>query len=174
MIELTMPHWIYLLGIVAVLVTMTLRRETPLICVVAAFILALVTTGNLVSAVQAVYNAIQVAFSELMGIVLIISIIVAMAKMLEETGIADRMFSPFRAIITGPGTAFWIMGVVIMVTSWVLWPSPAIALVGALLLPAALRAGLPPIGAAMAISMFGYGIALTTDFVIQGAPSISA
>ncbi|MCG8566851.1 MAG: hypothetical protein MI747_17405, partial [Desulfobacterales bacterium] len=47
-------------------------------------------------------------------------------------------------------------------------------LVGALLLPAALRAGLPPMGAAMAISMFGYGVALTTDFVIQGAPSLSA
>ncbi|MBU0971964.1 MAG: hypothetical protein KKC20_15015, partial [Proteobacteria bacterium] len=174
MVELTMSHWVYLLGIVAVLVTMALRKETPLICIVAAFILALVTKGELISAVQAVYTAIQVAFSELLGIVLIISIIVAMAKMLEETGIADKMFSPFRAVIKGPATAFWVMGFVIMVTSWLLWPSPAIALVGALLLPAALRAGLPPIGAAMAISMFGYGIALTTDFVIQGAPSISA
>jgi hypothetical protein len=174
MIELTMSHWVYLLGIAAVLITMAMRRETPLICIVAGFILALVTTGNLISAVQAVYNAIQIAFSELLGIVLIISIIVAMAKMLEETGIADKIFSPFRAVIKGPGTAFWVMGLVIMITSWLLWPSPAIALVGALLLPAALRAGLPPIGAAMAISMFGYGIALTTDFVIQGAPSISA
>lgn len=174
MIELTISHWVYLLGIIAVLITMALRRETPLICIVAAFILALVTTGDIVCAVQALYNAIQVAFSELLGIVLIISIIVAMAKILEETGIADKMFSPFRAMLKGPGTAFWVMGLVIMVASWLLWPSPAIALIGALLLPAALRAGLPPIGAAMAISMFGYGIALTTDFVIQGAPSISA
>lgn len=37
-----------------------------------------------------------------------------------------------------------------------------------------MKVGLPPIGAAMAISMFGYGVALTTDFVIQGAPSIAA
>ncbi len=174
MVELTAAHWVYLLGILTVLVTMTLRMETPLVCIASAFALALVTTGNLIGAVQAVFNAIQVAFSELLGIVLIISIIVAMAKMLEETGIADQIFSPFRAMLKGPLIAFWVMGVVIMISAWLLWPSPAIALVGALLLPAALKVGLPPIGAAMAISMFGYGVALTTDFVIQGAPSIAA
>lgn len=174
MTELTTAHWVYLLGILTVLVTMVFRRETPLVCIVCAFVLALVTTGNLISAVQAVFNAVQVAFSELLGIVLIISIIVAMAKMLEETGIASQIFHPFRAMLKGPSIAFWVMGMVIMICSWLLWPSPAIALVGALLLPAALKVGLPPIAAAMAISMFGYGIALTTDFVIQGAPSIAA
>ena len=61
-----------------------------------------------------------------------------------------------------------------MIVAWVIWPSPAIALVGALLLPGAIKAGLPPINAAMAISMFGYGCALTTDFIIQGAPGITA
>jgi len=66
------------------------------------------------------------------------------------------------------------MGIVIMLVAWVIWPSPAIALVGALLLPAAIKAGLSPINAAMAISMFGYGCALTTDFIIQGAPGITA
>ena len=174
MVELTAAHWIYLMGILTVLVTMTLRLETPLVCIVSAFVLALVTTGNLIGAVQAVFNAVQVAFAELLGIVLIISIIVAMAKMLEETGIADQIFHPFRAMLKGPLMAFWVMGVVIMICAWLLWPSPAIALVGALLLPAAMKVGLPPIGAAMAISMFGYGVALTTDFVIQGAPSIAA
>jgi len=174
MVELTAAHWIYLLGVLTVLVTMAMRRETPLVCIVSAFVLALVTTKSLIGAVQAVFNAVQVAFSELLGIVLIISIIVAMAKMMEETGIADQIFRPFRAMLKGPFIAFWVMGVVIMICAWLIWPSPAIALVGALLLPAAMKVGLPPIGAAMAISMFGYGIALTTDFVIQGAPGIAA
>ncbi len=174
MVELTSAHWVYVLGILTVLVTMTLRLQTPLVCIVCAFVLALVTTGNLIGAVQAVFNAIQVAFSELLGIVLIISIIVSMATMLEETGIANQIFSPLRVMLKGPSIAFWVMGVTVMISAWLLWPSPAIALVGALLLPAALKVGLPPIGAAMAISMFGYGIALTTDFVIQGAPSIAA
>jgi hypothetical protein len=174
MVELTAAHWVYLIGIVLVLVTMSLRMETPLVCVIASFVLALVTTGSLIQAVQAVFTAVQVAFSELLGVVVIISIIVAMARMLEETGMAEMMFRPLRSVLKSPLVAYWAMGAVIMVAAWLIWPSPAIALVGALLLPAAIEVGLPPICAAMSISMFGYGVALTTDFVIQGAPSIAA
>jgi hypothetical protein len=174
MVELTAAHWVYALFIVLVLATMALKRETPLVCVIGSFVLAWVITGDLVKAVQAVFNAITVAASELLGIVVIISLIVAMAKMLEETGLAEMMFRPVQGIMKTPSVAFWVMGGVIMIVAWVIWPSPAIALVGALLLPAAVKVGLPPIGAAMAISMFGYGCALTTDFIIQGAPGITA
>jgi len=124
--------------------------------------------------VQAIFNSLTVAAAELLGTVVIISVIVALAKMLEETGMAQQLFAPVSKLFRTPGMAFWIMGIVIMVAAWVIWPSPAIALVGTLLLPAAIKAGLPPIGAAMAISLFGYGCALTTDFVIQGAPGITA
>jgi TRAP-type C4-dicarboxylate transport system permease large subunit len=174
MVELTAAHWIYAIFIVIVLITMAMRRETPLICIIASFILAWVITGNLVKAVQAVFNSVTVVFSELLGVVTIISIIVAMAKMLEEVGLAEMMFRPVKSLIKSPGIAFWVMGFVIMIVAWVIWPSPAIALVGALLLPGAIKAGLPPISAGMAISMFGYGCALTTDFIIQGAPGITA
>ncbi len=174
MVELTAAHWVYLLGIVVVLATMVMRRETPLVCIVFSFILALFVTKGLISSVQAVFNSVVVAFSELLGIVVIISLIVAMAKMLEETGIAATMFNPVKKMLKSPGTAYWVMGGVIMIVAWLIWPSPAIALVGALLLPGAVEVGLPPICAAMAISMFGYGCALTTDFIIQGAPSIAA
>lgn len=174
MVEITLAHWIYALFVVLVLITMALRKETPLVCIVGSLILSWVVTGNLIRAVQAVFNAITVAASELLGIVVIISIIVAMAKMLEETGLAGMMFRPVQGLLRSWAIAYWIMGFVIMIVAWVIWPSPAIALVGALLLPGAIKAGLPPINAAMAISMFGYGCALTTDFVIQGAPGITA
>ncbi|OPY06829.1 MAG: hypothetical protein A4E67_01351 [Syntrophaceae bacterium PtaB.Bin038] len=172
--ELTLAHWVYAFFIVAVLVTMAMRRETPLVCIVASLVLAWVVTGGFVKAVQAVFNSLTVAFTELLGIIAIISIIVAMAKMLEETGLAEMMFRPVQRMLVSPEVAFWVMGVVIMLVAWLIWPSPAIALVGALLLPAAIKAGLSPINAAMAISMFGYGCALTTDFIIQGAPGITA
>ncbi len=174
MMELTAAHWVYALFIILVLLTMALKRETPLVCIVGSFILGWVVTGSLVGAVQAIFNSITVAASELLGIVVIISIIVAMAKMLEETGLAEMMFQPMQKALKSPGIAFWVMGFVIMIAAWIIWPSPAIALVGALLLPGAIKAGLPPINAAMAISMFGYGCALTTDFIIQGAPGITA
>lgn len=174
MVELTAAHWVYLGFVILVLVAMILRRETPLVCIIGAFILAWVVSGSLIGAVQAVFNAMVVAFNELLGIVAIISIIVALAKMMEECGLAHMMFGPLRRILKSPAPAFWVMGGVIMIVAWFIWPSPAIALVGALLLPAAIEVGLPPISAAMAISLFGYGVALTTDFVIQGAPSITA
>ena len=60
------------------------------------------------------------------------------------------------------------------IMSWFFWPSPATALVGAIFLPIAIKAGLPAIGLAMAINLFGHGIALSTDFIIQGAPSITS
>jgi hypothetical protein len=174
MVELTAAHWVYALFIVLVLVTMALRKDTPLVCIIGSFVLSWVITGNLVKAVQAVFNSVTVAFSELLGTVVIISLIVSMAKMLEECGLAEMMFRPVQKTLKSPAIAFWVMGFVIMLVAWVIWPSPAIALVGALLLPAAVKAGLPPINAAMAISMFGYGCALTTDFIIQGAPGITS
>jgi len=174
MVELTAAHWVYAFFIIVVLVTMALRKDTPLVCIVASFVLAWVVTSDFVKAVQAVFNSVTVAFSELLGIITIISVIVAMAKMLEETGLAEMMFRPVQKLLVSPEIAFWVMGFVIMLVAWVIWPSPAIALVGALLLPAAIKAGLSPINSAMAISMFGYGCALTTDFIIQGAPGITS
>jgi len=174
MVQLTAAHWVYAGFVVLVLLTMSLRRETPLVCIVASFVLSLVVTGSFVKAIQAIFNSLVVAATELFGIVAIIAIIVALSKMLEETGMAETMFRPAQKLLRSPAMAFWIMGVVIMVVAWFVWPSPTIALVGALLLPAAIRAGLPPISAAMAMSMFGYGCALTTDFIIQGAPGITA
>jgi hypothetical protein len=174
MAELAAAHWVYATFIILILITMAMRRETPLVCIIGSFILSWVITGNLVKAVQAIFNAVVVAASELLGVVVIISLIVAMAKMLEETGIAEMMFRPVQGVMKSPGVAYWVMGFVIMIVAWVIWPSPAIALVGALLLPGAIKAGLPPINAAMAISMFGYGCALATDFIIQGAPGITS
>ncbi len=45
---------------------------------------------------------------------------------------------------------------------------------GAILLPAAIAAGLPPISAGVAIAIAGQGMALSSDYVIQVAPGLSA
>jgi hypothetical protein len=45
---------------------------------------------------------------------------------------------------------------------------------GAVLLPVAIRVGLPALGVAMAMNLFGHGIALSGDFIIQGAPKLTA
>lgn len=47
-------------------------------------------------------------------------------------------------------------------------------LVGTLLLPVAIRAGLPPLVGAAAIAIAGQGMALSSDYMIQIAPMLSA
>ncbi|WAH38263.1 hypothetical protein [Alicyclobacillus dauci] len=47
-------------------------------------------------------------------------------------------------------------------------------MVGPMLMPIAVRAGLPIIGVAMTMNLFGHGIALSGDFIIQGAPKLTS
>jgi TRAP-type C4-dicarboxylate transport system permease large subunit len=97
-----------------------------------------------------------------------------MSKALTKTGVNDVMISPFTKLIRTPGLAYWTIGILMMVISWFFWPSPAVALLGAVLLPVALRVGLPALGVAMAMNLFGHGIALSGDFIIQAAPKLTA
>lgn len=171
---LTTLHWIYVLFIVLIIGFMVKRRDTTLICIVGIFILALVSTGSLASSISGVFNSFTFAITELMSTILIISIIVAMSTVLTRSGINDVMIAPFARFIKNPTLAFWVIGIVMMGISWFFWPSPAVALLGAVLLPVALRAGLPALGVAMAMNLFGHGIALSGDFVIQAAPKLTA
>ncbi|WP_057914582.1 hypothetical protein [Peribacillus muralis] len=173
-LELTALHWIYVVFIVLIIGFMVKRRDTTLICIIGIFLLALVATGSLASSISGVFNSFIFAITELMSTILIISIIVAMSTVLTKSGINDVMIAPFAKFIKNPALAFWIIGIIMMIISWFFWPSPAVALLGAVLLPVALRAGLPALGVAMAMNLFGHGIALSGDFIIQAAPKLTA
>jgi hypothetical protein len=173
-VELTVLHWIYLAFIVFIIGFMVARKDTSLICIVGIFLLAATATHSLSAAISGVFNSFIYAITELLPIILVISIIVAMSKVLTATGINDVMISPFTRFIRTPGWAYWTIGILMMIISWFFWPSPAVALIGAVLLPVAIRVGLPALGAAMAMNLFGHGIALSGDFIIQGAPKLTA
>lgn len=173
-IELTALHWIYVLFIILIIGFMVKRKDTTLVCIIGIFLIAIVATGNFASSISDIFNSFIFAITELMSTILIISIIVAMSQILTKTGINDMMIAPFTKIMNNSTLAFWTIGIVMMVVSWFFWPSPAVALLGAVLLPAALRAGLPALGAAMAMNLFGHGIALSGDFIIQAAPKLTA
>lgn len=173
-VELTALHWIYSLLVLLILGLMILRRDTSMACIAGIFIIGLVAKNSLSGAILGVFNSFIYAITELLGTILIISLIVAMSKILGETGANELMVAPAARLIKNPSLAYWVIGIIMMIISWFFWPSPGVALVGAVLLPVAIRVGLPAIGAAMAMNLFGHGIALSGDFIIQGAPTITA
>jgi hypothetical protein len=173
-VELTALHWTYVVFIFLIIGFMVMRRDTTLISIVGIFSLALIATGSLTASVSGIFSSFIYAITELLPTILVISIIVSMSKTLTSTGINDVMISPFSKLIRTPALAYWTIGIVMMVISWFFWPSPAVALLGAVLLPVAIRVGLPALGVAMAMNLFGHGIALSGDFIIQGAPKLTA
>lgn len=173
-VELTALHWIYVTFIVLIIGFMVMRRDTSIVCIVGIFLIAITATGSLSQSISSIFNSFSYAITELLSTILVISIIVAMSNTLTVTGINDVMISPFRKLIRNPTMAYWTIGILMMIISWFFWPSPAVALLGAVLLPVAIRAGLPALGVAMAMNLFGHGIALSGDFVIQAAPKLTS
>lgn len=173
-VQLNLLHWIYLLFTFLILGFMIFKRDTTLVCIIGVFLLSIIATRSIPSSIMTIFNSFIFAIVELLGTILIISIIVGMSSILTKTGISQIMVFPFSKLIKTPTLAYWIIGILMMVISWFFWPSPAVALLGAVLLPVAVEVGLPAIGVAMAMNLFGHGIALSGDFIIQGAPKLTA
>ena len=173
-IQLTSLHYIYLLFTLIILGVMVKKRDTTLVCILGIFLLSMVATSSLYQGIMGIFNSFIYAIVELMGTILIISVIVGMSTILTETGINEVMVSPFTKLIKNPTLAYWVIGILMMVISWFFWPSPAVALIGAVMLPVAIKAGLPALAVAMTMNLFGHGIALSGDFIIQGAPKLTA
>lgn len=171
---LTNLHYIYLLFIIIIIVAMVMKKDISLICIVGIFVLGIFGTSSISKSLMGVFNSFVYATKELMPTIFIISIVTAMSNALVAASINEELVSPFKKIINSYWLAYWVIGLVMMILSWFFWPSPAIALIGALFLPIAKKVGLPPMGAAVAMNLFGHGIALSSDFIIQAAPKLTA
>lgn len=173
-VELTSAHWLFLFWVGVVIVVMGLRKDPIIPCILGLLSVGWLFKHSFIGGVSAVFNALIVAGNEFWGIIVVISLIVALSKLLSETGADYLVMSPAARIMVNADIAFWVVGITMMLASWFFWPSPATALIGAIMVPVAMRAGLPAMGAAVAMNLFGHGIALSTDYVIQGAPTITA
>lgn len=173
-IELNVLHYLFMIFTLLILVVMVRKRDTTLICILGIFLLGLIATNSLSAGVMTVFNGFIFAIVELMGTILIISVIVAMSTILMKTGVNEIMVSPFTKLIKTPTLAYWVIGILMMLISFFFWPSPAVALIGAVMLPVAVKVGLPALAVAMVMNIFGHGIALSGDFIIQGAPKLTA
>ena len=137
-------------------------------------LLALTATGSIPLAISGIFQSFIYSITELLPTILIISIIVSMSNLLVQTGINDTMISPFTKMIRTPTLAYWIIGLLMMTISFFFWPSPAVALMGSYFITGCCTRRSSSIGVAIAMNLFGHGIALSGDFVIQGAPKLTA
>lgn len=173
-VTLTGSHWLFLFWVFVVILVMGFRKDPLIPCIFGLLTVGWSFNGTIIGAISTVYNALIVAGQEFWGIIVIISLIVALSKLLSDTGADYLVMRPAAKLMVNADVAFWVLGISMMLASWFFWPSPATALIGAIMFPVAVRAGLPAIGAAVAMNLFGHGIALSTDFVIQGAPTVTA
>jgi hypothetical protein len=118
-IALTALHWIYLVFIGLITLFMVFRKDTTIICILGIFSIALEATGSLSGSISSVFNSFIFALTELPSTILVISIIVAMSKGLTTTGINDVMIRPFTKFIRTPSLAYWTIGIVMMLISWI-------------------------------------------------------
>src|SRR5699024_7991336 len=96
MVELTAAHWVYLVGIVAILATMLARKNIIVPAVFFTMLVGIVYTGSLPAGLAAIFNATLVAAQELFNIFLIIALVTGMLGALQALGSDKRMVAPFR------------------------------------------------------------------------------
>lgn len=174
LVSLSSLHYLYLLGVLIIIIVMVAREDTPMICIGFLFILGFVGKGSIIGGIQTVFQAILYAAKEFMEIIATIALVTALSKCLIDLGSDYLLMTPMSRIMKNPSVTWWILGITMFLFSLFLWPSPSVALVGAIMLPFAIKAGLNPLAAAIAMNLFGHGFALSYDFVIQGAPAISS
>lgn len=167
-------HWIYLAGVAVVVITMVFRANVVVPSIAGTFLVVLAWTGSPVAALGGIFNASFVAAKELFSIFLVISLMTALLNSLKELRSDVRMVQPFRRIMKNGHMSYVVVAVVTYAVSLFFWPTPAVPLVSAVLLPAAIASGLPPLAGAVVIALAGQGMALSSDYVIGVAPGISA
>ncbi|HEY9473542.1 MAG TPA: hypothetical protein VIS06_06775 [Mycobacteriales bacterium] len=153
---------------------MVLRKNIVVPAVAATFVTALAFSGSLITGLASIFNASLVAATSLFNIFLIIALVTAMLGALHGLGADLRMVTPFRRVMRNGHSSFWVLVIVTYGISLFFWPTPAVPLIGAVLIPVAIRAGLSPMGVGVVVAIAGQGMALSSDYVIRVAPGLSA
>ena len=168
-------HYIYLVVIIIVIGLMITKHDVVIPCILGLFVIGFCYHNfNFIAAAQTIFKGMLVAGMDLFDIMLIIALMTAMLKSLINMKADKLMIAPAAKLLKKPTTAFWVLAAVMYICATFFWPTPATALVGTILIPMAMSAGLKPTLACMAINLAGHGMALSGDLVLQGAPAITS
>lgn len=172
--QLLAAHWVYLAGVVSLIAFMVARKSVVVPAILATFLTTWIYTGSLFTGIGSVFSAAAVATTEFLNIFLVLAAVIAMIGAMKTIGAERMMVEPLAKLMRNNVVSYFALFAVTYVLSMVFWPTPALALIAPFLLPAAIRVGLSPLAAAMAIAIAGQGMALASDYVIGVAPELSA
>lgn len=168
---ITLAHWIFLLFILLIILTLIWKKPPVLAAAIGLFCVGAAYSGNPLKSIQISFQALNLAMTNLISVILLIGLVVALTHFLKDTGADQRIVQPLlrmnRLVM-----AYWLIGIAMWVLTLMIWPTPAITLLGAVVVPALSKIGINPLGIALSLTLFGEGMGLSGDFIIQGAPSL--
>ncbi|OBC09298.1 hypothetical protein A5784_00425 [Mycobacterium sp. 852013-50091_SCH5140682] len=167
-------HWVYLLGLVVLIGTVVAKKNVIAPALIATFLTGFIYQGSFTMGLGAVFNASIAGTRELLPIFIIIALVTAMLGAMRALGADTIMIRPLSGLFRNGHISYLVLAVVTFLLSLAFWPTPVLPLIAAILLPAAVRAGLPALGAALAIAIAGQGMALSSDYIMGVAPALSA
>jgi hypothetical protein len=153
---------------------MARRVNVVLPAMLATFITAYAFSGKPTIAFESIFMGSLVAGKELFNIFLVIAMMIALLNSLTRISADTAMIRPFRVVMRNGHLAYLVLGVATYIVSLFFWPTPTVPLMAGILLPAAIAAGLSPMGTALCLAVAGEGTALSSDYVLKVAPGISA
>ena len=141
---LSPAHWMYLAGVGIIVLTMVFRANVVVPSIAGTFVVILAMTGSPVAALGGIFNASFIAAKELFSIFLVIALMTALLNSLKELRSDVRMVQPFRGVMKNGHVSYLVVALVTYAVSIFFWPTPAVPLVAAVLLPAAIASGVIP------------------------------
>ncbi|NLI92589.1 MAG: hypothetical protein GX434_10420 [Peptococcaceae bacterium] len=163
----------YFVFILLIVITIILRKKPILISASGLLAVGIGETASLFQGVQVVFRALLSTATDFLPIILLIGLVVGMTNMLKDTGTDWVMSRPFLKIQRA-ALIYWIFGIALWLLSLFLWPTPAVTLLGAVILPTLGNTRINPLGLAIGLCIFGEGMGLAGDYIIQGAPGLLA
>ena len=151
--NLLAAHWVYLAGVLALIGFMVARKSVVVPAILATFLTTWVYTGSVFTGIGSVFSAAAVATTEFLNIFLVLAAVIAMIGAMKTIGAERMMVEPLAKLMRNNVISYFALFAVTYVLSMVFWPTPALALIAPFLLPAAIRVGLSPLAAAMAIAI---------------------
>ncbi len=172
--ELTYIHWVYIALTIMILGVMVMGKEIVVPCIVSIFIMGFLMKFSIVDGMSGLFNSIVYSGQKFMDIIVTISVVSALSRLLADLNADYLIMKPTEKIMKNQWIAFFVLMAIMYAFSLFLWPSPSVALMGAVMLPIVYKKGMKPIVAAVGINIAGHGMALSHDYIIKGAPSVTA